>query len=100
MRLIDADKLEEILNINLYDEEEAALLARMIDSVPTMDSEPTHSWWTVLTTSAYIGLDKYSEPKFADRRFYRCSKCGNSTVIKSNYCSCCGSKMDLGVFEI
>lgn len=30
--------------------------------------------------------------------FYRCSMCGNAS-INSNYCPCCGAKMDGGAHE-
>jgi rubrerythrin len=50
--------------------------------------------WRGWTTSAFIGTDEYGEPKYADRKFYRCSKCRNGTVVRTNYCPNCGSKMD------
>jgi CDGSH-type Zn-finger protein len=49
--------------------------------------------WKGWTTSAFIGTDEFGDPKYARRRFYRCSICRCGTVIKSNYCSNCGAKM-------
>lgn len=57
------------------------------------DKQDNISAWTGWTTSAYIGADEYGEPKWADRKFYRCEKCRNGTVVQTNYCSKCGAKM-------
>lgn len=50
-------------------------------------------YWESYDTSAYIGIDDFGEPRYARRRFYRCHRCRTGSVIKSNYCSYCGSKM-------
>ena len=49
--------------------------------------------WIGFTTSSYAGTDDIGDPKWIDKKFYRCSKCRKGTVIKSNYCPSCGAKM-------
>lgn len=63
---------------------------------PTADvQEVRHGEWRGYTTSAYIGSeDEYGDPRYADRRFYRCSECRYGSVVKSNFCPNCGAKMD------
>ena len=53
-----------------------------------------HAYWNGYTTSAYIGLDEDKEPKFADRKLFRCSECRYGSAIKHKYCPNCGAKMD------
>ena len=63
--------------------------------IPSADvAEVKHGKWEGITTSAYIGTDKYGEPKFADRQFYVHRKCGRRSAIKEKYCPNCGAKMD------
>lgn len=65
-----------------------------IEDAPTIDAVAVvAAHWNGWTTSAYIGTDEYNDPKFADRKFFRCSKCRNGSVVKSNYCPKCGAKM-------
>jgi hypothetical protein len=49
--------------------------------------------WKGWTTHAFIGVDDFGDPKYAPRRFYRCTICRNGTVVRSNYCANCGAKM-------
>ncbi len=57
--------------------------------------EVRHGKWEGYIISAYIGgEDEYGDPRYANRRFYRCSKCYYGSVIKSNFCPNCGTKMD------
>ena len=50
--------------------------------------------WSGWTKSAYIGFGDDGEPKYAPRRYYRCSKCHNGTVVQTPYCPQCGAKME------
>lgn len=49
--------------------------------------------WNGWTKGAFIGLDDSGEPKYAVRRYYRCSSCHYGTVVKTPYCPNCGAKM-------
>lgn len=60
---------------------------------PTVEPQVVRGEWKGFTKSAYLGSDEFGEPKWADRKFYICSKCSKGTVIKSNYCSHCGADM-------
>lgn len=40
-----------------------------------------------------MGTDKHNEFKYADRKYCRCSKCRNGSVVKSNYFPKMGVKM-------
>lgn len=96
MRRIDADRLTEALEKNFGNTGGAAILVQIIKDAPTVKTElQTQGLWKGQTKSTCIGCDEFNEPKMADRRFYRCSKCTNGTVIKSNYCPKCGAKMDI-----
>lgn len=50
--------------------------------------------WIGWTKSAFIGTDGGGNPKYAVRRFYRCSNCRTGTIVQSPYCPQCGRKMD------
>lgn len=50
--------------------------------------------WEGYTVGAFIGMDEYNEPRFADRKFYRCSNCRKGTAVQTNFCSHCGAKME------
>ena len=56
------------------------------------ETKQKHGAWNGWTTSAFIGVDDFGDPKYARRKFYRCSICRHGTVVKSNYCSNCGAK--------
>ncbi len=49
--------------------------------------------WDEYETSAYGGTGKNGEVKWIPKKFYRCSRCGNGTVVKTPYCPYCGLKM-------
>lgn len=53
-----------------------------------------HGYWKAFTKSSYRGMDDFGEPIYKDSVVYYCSKCNRRTVIKENYCPCCGAKMD------
>lgn len=68
------------------------------DELPAADVEPVRrSYWESYDTSQYMGTDEFGEPKWRPGRFYVCHdrRCRRKTVVKSNYCPSCGSKMDL-----
>ena len=52
------------------------------------------NYWIGYTTHAYIGLDEDLEPKYAQRKFYRCANCRSGTAVKTPYCAYCGTKME------
>ena len=58
-----------------------------------MSESEKNASWNEWTTVAFIGLDDYGEPKYVDRRYYRCSSCYYGTVVKTSYCPNCGAKM-------
>ena len=49
--------------------------------------------WIGWTTSAFIGCDDAGDPRYAPRKYYRCSKCKNGTVVQTPFCPQCGAKM-------
>ncbi len=51
------------------------------------------SEWRGYTTSAYIGLDEWKEPKYAERRYYQCKDCRRKSAVQTPYCPQCGAKM-------
>lgn len=59
----------------------------------TIDEQDNISIWTGWTKEAYSGVDEYGEPRWAQRKFYRCKNCRNGTVVQTNYCANCGAKM-------
>lgn len=74
MRLIDADKLKDIIS-------DTWVLDR-IDEQPTIEAEPTrHGHWKVVDE--------------AEPRRYGCSRCKVLSYDNTNYCPRCGAKMDL-----
>lgn len=53
-----------------------------------------NAMWNGWTKEAFIGIDDFGDPKYAKRKFYRCSNCHNGTVVKTPFCPKCGSKMN------
>ena len=80
MRLIDADKLKE--NIQLEDDNVLGVLLRaFIDKQKTVDAVPVkHGHW--IKKPWLIGTT------------YVCSRCQQYHVLDSHYCPECGAKMD------
>ncbi len=68
----------------------------LVLAIPVADvQEVRHREWKGYTTSAYIGSeDEYGDPRYANRRFYRCSECHYGSVVKSKFCPSCGAIMD------
>ena len=58
------------------------LEAKLADSKPVK-----HGHWTI--TEILCGIGK-------KRKYYRCSECYKTNVIRSNFCPNCGAKMDGG----
>lgn len=59
-----------------------------IEAFPTTDVAPVrHGRWTI--TEILCGIGK-------KRKYYRCSECYKTNVIRSNFCPTCGAKMDGG----
>lgn len=83
MRLIDADALE--FYDEIYDEETGEYIKyvtmEQIEASPTIDLVK-HGHWEMNNT------------------YYRCSVCKESDAFGlSNYCKCCGAKMDVQVHD-
>lgn len=92
MRLIDADKLREVLQRLSYDDwnqgasiswaEAYSEIANMINAIPTVEVEPIkHGRWIGKPIAGYSTV--------------RCSACGNvfsENNGKWNYCPDCGAK--------
>jgi hypothetical protein len=56
--------------------------------LPAADAAPVrHGRWTIIETLCGIGKK---------RKYYRCSECYNTNVIRSNFCPNCGACMDGG----
>ncbi len=71
------------------------VLANYEDAEENNDQQVRHGGWKGYTTSAYIGSEnEYGDPRYADRRFYRCSECRYGSVVRSKFCPNCGAKMD------
>lgn len=63
-------------------------LKKVIEIFPTEDFAPVrHGRWTI--TEILCGIGK-------KRKYYRCSECYKTNVIRSNFCPNCGAKMDGG----
>lgn len=68
-----------------------------IEQLPAIDVAPAKkSFWEAYDTVAYVGVHSNGEPKWVNRRFFRCERCRKGTAVKTNYCSNCGAKMDGG----
>jgi hypothetical protein len=85
MRVIDADKLKEVLERNFGHTGGASVLAQLIDAQPTIQPEQKRGEWI------YDWGDW-------DFETCKCSECGNhmTTPIgkRYNFCPNCGAKMD------
>lgn len=76
---------------------EIIALKCFVEGIPAADVPPMmHSYWEEYSCSQYMGTDEFGEPKWRDGRFYVCHnyRCRRKTVVKSNYCPNCGSRMD------
>ena len=84
MRLIDANDVYALFDVNGI----ARLHVGDIDTIPRVDAvEVVHGRWI-------FKHNPITDPK---RYFIRivCSNCNLHTGQKSNYCPCCGAKMDI-----
>lgn len=97
-RLIDADALKMWIDCgHLRPPMELCFseldVVQMLDKQPTIDAEPVrHGYWIGLESDGYAdGFPVYY--------LWECSECGNEHRGEDtpNYCSNCGSKMDLEV---
>ena len=81
MRLIDADRLKEVLDRNFYGFGWDDVAKQLIDAQPTVDPVKYGYWITYLTLPSFL----------------RCSQCRNGIHWdenkKPNYCPHCGVKM-------
>ena len=106
MRLIDAEKLEELMcrqcNIERWDEPcepDDCFLRNVILDMPTVDAVPVvHGRWL------YNGVCEHKPARFRNPdkwTIYKCSECGysNGRRKNANYCPNCGARMDLEVVE-
>ena len=66
--------------------------ARNMAKSALRNQAPKDATWKGYTCSAFIGMDGL-DPKFAERRFYRCSNCRRGTAVQTNFCPDCGAKM-------
>ena len=66
----------------------------LLGKITTADVEHVvHGHWDCYCCSRFLGM-KDGEPRWADGKYYYCSLCRRSTVIRENYCPKCGAKMD------
>ena len=72
------------------------IYSKVIKDAPTADVRPErHSYYRTLIANTFMGrLDKDRNPIFQDRASYVCAECGRGTIVKDNFCSHCGAKMD------
>lgn len=89
MRPIDADKLKNIVRGLPMDGTITMLGAKnvihVIDNMPTVT--PIKHRHRIAHKHGHWILDKH-------RFIFACSKCGDTVMVKSNYCPYCGAKMD------
>lgn len=85
-RLIDADALKKDFNLNFGGVSHAAAAAEIIDRQPTIDPESMRSraHWVHKQTKLPGGVLPVEE----------CSLCGCQAWQKTNFCPCCGAKME------
>lgn len=106
MRLIDADALAQGIRAEGINQAEQSPSGRadpvvmayghcydMVRSAPTIDPV-RHGHWIGVQTTSFLGLDDYGDPKYADRKFYRCSECRFGSAVRHCFCPHCGAKMD------
>lgn len=67
----------------------------VIENAPAADVRPErHGEWKGYTTSAFRGMDEFGDPIYRDVNVWVCSECCRKSVVKENFCSNCGAKMD------
>lgn len=98
MRLIDADAVLKVPNVNWVHEFDEtgtsirykAVPLEAIEKAPTIEAEPVrHGEWVECMT--------YVEDGYYDIK-YKCSECGRCEPLKQPYCNC-GVRMDGGVTD-
>ncbi len=63
--------------------------------MPVADVAPVvHGWWESVDSSYWRWTP--SGAVSVSHITYRCGRCGRGTVVKTNYCSNCGAKIDGG----
>jgi hypothetical protein len=97
MRPIDGDAIEAFLRDEYHgaisdSELKVYQVINLIGNAPTIDMVK-HGEWRGWKTQAFIGVDEFYDPKFVDRKFYRCSLCRRGTAVKSDFCPKCGAYM-------
>lgn len=92
-KLID---LEKIKPIDFPSTEMDGLdVVRYLNTLPALDAvEVVHGKWVKYEDDKFNGYDADGRIRYRKVRTYYCDKCGYGTVVKSNYCSNCGAKMD------
>ena len=104
MRLIDADKLEQIIKENIKDYEETndpircdanKIHLSTVRGMPTVDAEPVkHGVWETHDVVKTLASGKTLDG------FCQCSECGDIfdyCFSNHKFCPNCGAKMDGGV---
>lgn len=68
---------------------------KIMQNFPAADvQEVRHGKWKGYTRSAFHGMDDFGNPIYRDVNIWECSECCRKSVIKENYCPCCGARMD------
>lgn len=96
-KFIDAEMLKEEIEHN-WDMQDLYLPIHFFDKVDEMPAadvqEVRHGKWKGYTRSAFHGMDDFGNPIYRDVNIWECSECCRKSVIKENYCPCCGARMD------
>ena len=98
-RLIDADKLLDILDAMIVGHKSASDVYDVVDSMPTVDVEPVkHGRWTSSQGLAEVGEVQCSNCKtiyYADDLYNvgETDENGSGQALMPNYCPHCGAYM-------
>lgn len=85
-RLIDADKLLDILDVMIVGHKTASDVFDVVEDMPTVDAEPVrHGRWQKERNPMMYQIVPY---------VYVCSQCGTAFEYETPYCGECGAKMD------
>lgn len=62
---------------------------------PTAYVGPSRTgYWKGWHGDTLVGIDDCGRDIYRHYRYYECSECFTRNAIKSNYCPCCGAKMN------